>query len=333
VSTPERVDPRDAEALDAWYDVYRPALDDDRPYAVAWTREEVRAVLLRESEYSADEIWGVRDDAGNLVGALALRLPLKDNAFAIVPSIAVRKDARRQGYGTALARTVEERAKEFGRTVVQGQLDVPFEGETAGQAFARANGLEPANIEVHRILELPLDKGFLERLAREAAERHQGYELVSWQDRCPDDLVDAYAALLGIFVTEAPQGDLQKESELWDAARVRWAEERNLAQGRNTWNTVAVALDGALAGHTDLHVGRHDPANAFQWGTLVSPAHRGHRLGLALKVRNYQELQRSHPEPLVVHTWNGEQNTAMNAVNARLGFRPVELLHEVQRKG
>lgn len=34
----------------------------------------------------------------------------------------------------------------------------------------------------------------------------------------------------------------------------------------------------------------------------------------------------------MVHTWNGEENTAMNAVNAELGFRPVELLQEWQRR-
>jgi hypothetical protein len=33
-----------------------------------------------------------------------------------------------------------------------------------------------------------------------------------------------------------------------------------------------------------------------------------------------------------VHTWNAEQNTAMNAVNALLGFRPVELAHELHRR-
>jgi hypothetical protein len=42
-------------------------------------------------------------------------------------------------------------------------------------------------------------------------------------------------------------------------------------------------------------------------------------------------LQRTHPAPVVVHTWNGEQNTFMNAVNAKLGFRPVELSQEWQR--
>jgi hypothetical protein len=135
------------------------------------------------------------------------------------------------------------------------------------------------------------------------------------------------------FNLEAPHGDLEVEAAVWDADRVRSVENQSLAQGRHGWMTVAIAPDGSLAGHTELYVGKHDPGNVFQSGTLVSPAHRGHRLGLALKARNHREFQRSHPEPLVVHTWNGEANTAMNAVNAKLGFRPVELLEEWQRSG
>jgi GNAT superfamily N-acetyltransferase len=328
----ERIDPRDADAFDRWYDVYSAALTDGREFAAVWTRAELRVGLLRETPYWTKEIWAVQDDAGEVAGALFIELPMKDNTSVISPTIGVPVELRGRGYGAALAELAAERAAYYGRTVVQCPLDVPLEGDTSGQVFARAYGLEIANVEVHRILGLPLQEDFLEKLAAEAAEHHQGYRLTSWQDHCPDDLVDAYAALQGTFAMEAPQGDLAKEAEAWDAARVRAVEEQALAQGRHGWITVAMAPDGTLAGNTELFVGSHDPGKAFQWSTLVSPAHRGHRLGLALKVRNHRELQRSHSEPLVVHTWNGEHNTAMNAVNAQLGFRPVELHQEWQRR-
>ena len=333
MSTSERIDPHDAESFDAWYDVHKAALDDGREFAVTWTREEMRVDLLTETPYASKEIWAVRDEAGAIAGTLFLELPMKDNTALISPNIAVRADARRRGYGALLARTVGERAAAFGRTIVQCEIDLPIDGgQTPGQAFTAANGLTVANVEVHRILELPLAEDFLSDLAAKAAEHHQGYRLISWQDRCPEEYVDAYAALLGTFDLEAPQGDLEVEASAFDAARVRTSEEQRIAQGRTGWITVAEAPDGTLAGYTQLYVGVHDPLNAFQWGTLVSPAHRGHRLGLALKVRNHTELQRSHSERRIVHTWNAEQNTAMNAVNAELGFRPVELAQELQRR-
>ena len=333
MSTSEQIDPHDAEAFDAWYDVHRAAQDEGREFPVTWAREEMRVGLLADSPYWDKELWAVRDDAGAIAGTLYLELPMKENTTVVSGSIGVRTDLRRRGYGTVLARTLQERAVAHGRTVLQSEIDLPLDGsQTPGQAFAVANGLTVANVEVHRILELPLAEDFLAGLAAKAAEHHQDYQLVSWQDRCPDEYVDAYAALQATFNLEAPQGELEVEAQVYDAARVRVTEKQSLDQGRHGWITVAVAPDGTLAGHTELYVGVHDPLNAYQWGTLVSPAHRGHRLGLALKVRNHTELQRSHSERRIVHTWNAEQNTPMNAVNAELGYRPVELASELQRR-
>jgi RimJ/RimL family protein N-acetyltransferase len=43
-------------------------------------------------------------------------------------------------------------------------------------------------------------------------------------------------------------------------------------------------------------------------------------------------IARDRPERRTVHTWNALDNEPMQAVNARLGFRPVEVLLELQRK-
>jgi GNAT superfamily N-acetyltransferase len=333
VSTSEQIDPHDSDAFDAWYDVYGPSLANGREFAVPLTREELRAALTIDNPYDVMETWAVRDESGEIAGTLYFELSTKDNTSVIHPSIAVRPDRRRRGYATTLAQTLVERAAVYGRTTVQAQIDVPLDGgQTEGQAFAAANGLAVANVEMHRVLQTPLAEEFLAGLAEQAAEHHQGYRLISWPDVCPDEYIDAYAAMQATFDLEAPMGDLEVEAAAFDAARVRAGEEQRRAQGRSGWITVAEAPDGTLVGFTQLFVGVHDPGNAYQWGTLVSPAHRGHRLGLALKVRNHLELQRTNPEPRVVHTWNAEQNTAMNAVNAALGFRPVELAHELHRR-
>jgi GNAT superfamily N-acetyltransferase len=208
-------------------------------------------------------------------------------------------------------------------------LDVPLTGTAAGPSFARSHGFTLANTEVHRVLELPLAESLLAELA--AAAPATGYELVTWQSHCPDELVDAYAQLQVVFSEELPLGELEWSGEVWDAARIRAREAHVEAQGRRSWVTVAVSPDGSLAGHSELLLPTLDPGNVYQWDTLVVPAHRGHGLGLAMKVRNHAALQAIHPGPAVAHTWNAEQNDHMNAVNARLGYRPVELNQQWQR--
>lgn len=131
--------------------------------------------------------------------------------------------------------------------------------------------------------------------------------------------------------SEAPVGQLDMLPERWNEQRLRDAEERRIAQGRASYTTVGVAGDGSLAGYTQLAVPAHDPDNAYQWDTLVLPKHRGHRLGVALKVANLRRLQDAQGDLRLMHTWNAEVNRPMLAVNEALGFRPVERHEEWQR--
>ena len=73
------------------------------------------------------------------------------------------------------------------------------------------------------------------------------------------------------------------------------------------------------------------PGIAWQWGTLVHREHRGHRLGMAVKVENLRRLQADHPERRRVVTGNDDTNSWMVSINEDLGFRIVELCPAFQR--
>ena len=60
-------------------------------------------------------------------------------------------------------------------------------------------------------------------------------------------------------------------------------------------------------------------------------AHRGHRLGVAVKVATLRLLQERRPDVTEVLTYNAEVNDHMIAVNELLGFEPVARLGEFQK--
>ncbi len=62
----------------------------------------------------------------------------------------------------------------------------------------------------------------------------------------------------------------------------------------------------------------------------VTPEHRGHRLGLALKSARLEALRERHPDLASIHTWTDPANHPMPATNRRVGYRAVERMHEVE---
>ena len=86
-----------------------------------------------------------------------------------------------------------------------------------------------------------------------------------------------------------------------------------------------------MVAYNDLVLSADDPDEVMQWGTLVRREHRGHRLGMAVKVRGLQELARVAPASKRVQTCNAEQNAHMVGVNEELGFRRVEAVLAYQR--
>jgi hypothetical protein len=127
------------------------------------------------------------------------------------------------------------------------------------------------------------------------------------------------------MVLDAPMGDTGWQPQHWDAGRFREAEDQLLARGRMRVATAARhAASGRVVAYTDIGVSRRQPQIAYQWLTIVSPSHRGRRLGLLVKLANIELLASRVPAARRVQTWNADVNGHMVAINEAIGFRAVE---------
>jgi len=330
------IDPTDPAAFDAWHAVYLAAETCGREtWANPWALEEFRADRARPVPYRSAEMFaGVVDGEVVVVGDLELSLIDKPEHASV--QVFTRPSHRRRGHGSRMLDTLEAAARAQGRRVFDAEAAYPYDGPadgagSAGVEFARRHGYAFGLGDVMRVLDLPVSTALLESLLAEAAPHHTSYTLRSWVGHVPDDLVLDWATLDASLDTQAPTGDLVKEPNAVDVPALRAREEVLDRQQRTAYHCVAVAPGGRLAAYNLLVLPALDPGRVYQWGTLVAPEHRGHRLGLAIKAANLLQLQASHPEPLLLGTYNAEVNTHIIGINERLGFRPVERLGEFQK--
>ncbi|HEX5997367.1 MAG TPA: GNAT family N-acetyltransferase [Jiangellales bacterium] len=309
----------DDPAFGAWFGVYDAAQKHDQCGGPWWLERESR--VLHESTDYRDVVLWVADDNGDVVGAASLDMPLKDNPRLVTMEIVVRPDRRRRGIGSALLHVLEKEAAERRRTsLLVGVHGVTLDKPTAGMLFAERHGFTRRITDIMRVQRPPFQLGRLIELEREALPYAADYRLATWHGRIPGEHIAEYARLAGRMSTDVPLGDLDYEPELWDEQRVRVAEDRRIRMGRDWWCTVAIAPDGTLAGTTEIGLAVDSDHSAYQGDTIVDRPHRGHRLGLLLKIANLRALLSDRPGVQAIWTWNAASNRHMISVNEKLGY-------------
>lgn len=319
----ERFDPvADTDQIRASYELYvagKPADDPDGPpmslrmytgwFSLGWDQDPREAWLARG------------DQAGTWAGGYLLELPARENRHIAWASITVAPEHRRAGLGTRLLQHAAARAAQHGRTVLSAETR---EG-SPGSAFAAAMGARRGVTEARRILRLAdVPDGRLAELRRQAEPAARGYSLVSWRGSPPpEQYLDGVAAVANAM-NDAPHSP-GFEPEHIDAQRVRDSERLITALGVRYYSVAARCDEtGELAGLTQLAVDPQVPGWGYQHLTAVARAHRGHRLGLLVKVAMMELLAEAEPGLERMITGNADVNSHMIAINEALGFRVLD---------
>ena len=312
----ERFDPRtDNQQLRACYEMAVAGQPEDDPSVPPGPFAAFRGWWGYGFGGNPMQAWLASTDAGEPVGGYLLELPERENRDNAFGFVLVQPARRRRGIGTELLVHLA-RQVQADRSLLMSVARIG----SAGDAFAASTGGRTGMREVRRIQDL--DASLRERLPalRAAAEPHAaGYTLRRWSGATPPDLIEGVCAVY-TALGDAPHDDAF-EPATWDAARLHESEERVAAEGSHWYSVAALATQGEVAALTQLAVDPGRPDWGWQEITAVTRPHRGHRLGMLVKVAMLELLADREPGLRRIATFNAEQNEHMIAVNEELGFR------------
>lgn len=312
----EQLDLADTKRVRECFEVYLAAVRIDEPGGPWFSQTPFGAWMAVSWSGERREAW-LATDRGSVVGWYRLEMPVRENLDQADLDLVVHPAERRRGLGLALLRHAATRAAAHGRTVFNSGV----RHGTAGEAFSHSVGAKASLLEIQRVLHVRrLERAALARLRGPAGRAAAGYSLVSWAGPVPEEYVEQAAALYA-GMNDAPR-DPDVAPEEWDAQRVR--EQVNALRphfGLRTY-TLAARHDasGELGGLTEMSVDPADPGWGHQWDTVVTRKHRGHRLGMLLKVAMMEFLATAEPQLERISTWNAQANEHMIAINEAMGY-------------
>lgn len=285
-----------------------------------------RTLLLECRDYGTEGplegLWLGRLD-GRLVGYAGLTLNLYENLDGAKILGAVHPDHQRHGMGRALLEAAEAATD-------RPRLRAPAWAGTAGeQAVPRLGYTREGSHQVRRLSLAATQPAGLVAGAERAASAYLLERLVG---PCPDERLGEMQVLREA-INDAPEpGDFQA----FPSARIRQTERWLAGQEQTPYTIVARHRDtGEPAGLTIVCVHELRPAIAAQEDTSVLAPHRGHRLGLRLKLAMLAWLREERPDVEDIDTWNVPGNAPMIAINDALGCTVVAetIAFRKQREG
>lgn len=279
-------------------------------------------------------------DVPGLVGRGFVESRLEDGWPVAWVAVQVLPEYRGRGIGTAVADAVEAAARETGATrllVYVVSPDAPGErlqAPTGSGSVPRANeevrfllsrGYRLEQVERGSRLALPLPSDDLARRLDDGIRASGAdYRLVRWMGGTPVRWRGDMAMLLTRMSTDAPSAGLDEPEDVWTVDRLVAQQESDL-DAPVTLLTAAVehVPTGRLVAFSELSVSDEVARPVWQEDTLVLREHRGHGLGLLVKLGNLAQLHAERPGHPSVITFNAEENRHMLAINEQLGFVPV----------
>jgi GNAT superfamily N-acetyltransferase len=269
---------------------------------------------------------------GRVDGALAafatVDLSFWDNQHMAFVELYIRPEHRASSIGDAIVDQACALMKANDRSLLVANAWKDSHLERLWRDHGLAMASEAAQ---RRLLPSMLDWPQLDALHADSLAASSAYEVFEVGSPVSDDLIDGMVQLQ-LAMNDAPLNDLSLEDKSWSPNRYRGFESAMAHRRIDLYRLVARHREsGDLAGFTVVAVEEERPHLGFQEDTAVVRAHRGHRLGLRLKIEMLRKLRELEPQISQIDTWNAVSNRHMIAVNDALGCFVVGSGGELQR--
>ncbi|WP_112139414.1 GNAT family N-acetyltransferase [Glycomyces dulcitolivorans] len=329
----------DADLIDQAYAIRTAAQEADTPENPKTTERFFRTLFTHVMPGRDPHWFAAVGDDGAALGYTRVGFFTDDNLELAMFELFVHPDHRGGAVETGLLDHLESYSREHGRTTILTATPVYWEGgperDESRARLLESRGYELALTTVNRRSPTdPLGAEEEQRRYEEAlAKAGDAYEVRQWTGAAPEDLVLTMCRMETMINGEIPLGEIEVELEQMTPEKLRAKEAVYAAEGRVWLHSVAVErATGEVRAWTEIALDDGDDVNGLQGITIVDPAHRGHRLGLLLKLANLRRLREHSPTTRWIWTDNADVNAPMIAINELMGYETVDAGAEYQLK-
>lgn len=295
-------------------------LNPDDPFP---NRELTKKFMLDPHPHYKNWQWRIYNNEvkEKLIGQSGIGITLEEapsfesNEHIAGPYISLRKEYRRNGIGTRVLKMLVEKAKELGKTTMQGGTA----RESGFNFLAKLGGILALEGVENKLYMKNVDWDMIEQWQKEGPDRAKGSKLIDFHD-VPEDIIQEYVDIYSETMNQAPIGELEGKAKV--TPETRRLSEKRLKDKNIVWYTMAsIEEDNKISGLTETFYSSDESHQIGQNLTGVKEKYRGKGLGKWLKAEMLLYIRKKYPDLLYIITGNADSNAPMLSINERMGFK------------